>query len=121
MFRCVAVAFLAVFSAPAFAAEPAPGFYCNSAEKIEQVIDAIGQGVTPADAVSALDGCTNTERVALLVVSPQPVESTEDDGRFRYRATLIGMIVEGEVTTVMPPAAVYFFRDQPYDGASTGA
>jgi hypothetical protein len=117
----VAFALLSVLATPAVAADPAPSVFCDSAGKIDRVIEMIGQGASLDDAVAALEGCTRADRVVWLVVGPQPLASARHDGRLRYRAMLIGMVVRGEVTSVVPPAPVYFFSTRPYDGASTGA
>ena len=99
------------------------GLFCNTEEQIDGALAHIGQGRPPRTAAGLVnDGgavCTYVDRLHYAVEHPRVVG--EDGGHValvKYRATLVGVVVGGNLRAVSPPVEVFFVSPERLAGAA---
>lgn len=99
------------------------GLFCNLESQLDRALDDIDRGVSPQAAAGLVNSaavvCTYVDLLHYVVAAP--VNIGVGRGRLpviKYRGTLVGVLLGGELRGLVPPAEVFFVTPQPIASAA---
>ncbi len=99
------------------------GLFCNTEAQIDEAIAHMAQNFTPRAAVELTNekmvACVLADRVQYMITHPFMIG--ERSGRLtliKYQATLVGVLVGGNIRPLEPPVQIFFVLPERLDGAT---
>lgn len=98
------------------------GLFCNAAEQIDDALLHMRAGLPPQAAVGLMNGdevvCTFVDSLRYVVDRPVIIQEIRGSfPLFKYRGTLVAVIVGGAVRPVTPPVHIFFAIPERLDDA----
>jgi hypothetical protein len=98
------------------------GLFCNAAEQIDDALSHMRVGLSPQAAVRVINGdgvaCTFVDSLRYVVDRPVIIQEIQGGfPLFKYKGTLVAVIVGDVVRPVTPPVHIFFAIPERLDGA----
>jgi hypothetical protein len=98
------------------------GLFCNTERHLVQTLADPRWGTAPELAVETANieavVCTYVDRLHYVVLEPAIIGRANGYGPVMYEATLVGVVVGGQLRDVTPPLRVFFTTPQPLADAA---
>lgn len=99
------------------------GLFCNTEEQIDQTLTHMRGGLPLWSAANMTNGdevvCVYADRIHYVITSPAVIGEAWLDGLMlqKYEATLVGVLVGGNLRPVEPSVQIFFVRGDRLPGA----
>ena len=99
------------------------GLFCNTEAQIDEAIAHMALNFTPRAAVDLTNekviACVLADRVQYMITHPFMIgERSGGLSLIKYQATLVGILVGGNIRPLEPPVQIFFVLPERLDGAT---
>lgn len=98
------------------------GLFCNTEAQIDETLAHMALNLTPQAAVEMTNekmiACVLADKVHYMIARPFIIgEIKSDFSLIKYQATLVGVLVGGNIRPVEPPVQIFFATPERLQGA----
>jgi len=103
------------------------GLFCNTEAQIDETLSHMARRLTPEAAVEVTNkgaiACVVADKISYMIARPFIIGTNRGESRggtafIKYRATLVGVLVGGNIRPVEPPVPIYFITKERLEGAA---
>ena len=99
------------------------GLFCNTEAQIDESLAHLSLNLTPQAAVEMTNtkmiACVFADKVQYMVIHPFIIGGKNRGlSLMKYQATLVGVLVGGNIRPVEPPVQVFFVTTEPLTGVA---